>query len=799
MKCPVCKKTIPEDSLKCIHCNSRIGLRCKNCNTVNPIKNLNCSKCGKEILKICPDCKSVNFPNAKTCRKCGKNFYNTNQTPQTKTKHQPKTQSKLEILEILINNIPNPDKRVFLIQGPSGCGKSEILQKVINHFKDDYIYLHGKSTPLTQLTPGGLIQDIVINIFGLPNFCPKETNFKNNIKTFFKNEFSEMTSKEISDLVNFIYASKIDKFENIQDNKRTIFSILNKIFEKITKLKDSIIIVDNFSFIDGFSYEFLNNIIKNSHTNTKLIVINNEIKPINSYLFCDDNDSIINTIIEPLNESEIENICNDLKDEFSYTNEVEKNEILTKSQGNITYIKQALRLCFDCQLSEKPFVLPNSFEEIIKTRINILKELNPNAHKILMIFAIIDNKINTTLIKELFNFEENEFYEIVEYLTKMQFIKPLNESYYEFINLLQRDTILNHIKTEQNFIDITKNIIETIDINILNSAPILATLTENLKQPKLSIEIWTKIANISAYIGDINLYVMAQKQCLALINEFEDNSQEKMKYSIFEKLGKILSEYNPTEAIEFLPDAINYSKLTENTVKEIELLGYLSNCCSKTNNYYGNIECVDAVISKTDKNKKLELALLKTAKLNSLEKIGNVGEIINLIENDILPTLDEYLTKKYGCPFDYVFLYETLIKTYLILANALIVQGNDRSFEVLTILFDIIEKNTNINKDFVCKCELSLAFANTIKGDFHTSEDILNNIEKDFNIEELGNEIVIQWNLVKVINKIFNQEYENFEENLFEIVVFANNCKNDFMKNILKTFLGKYLYDNNQI
>lgn len=74
MKCPVCKKSIPDDTLKCPYCKARTGLVCKNCNTVNSIFDFKCKNCGKEILKLCPNCNSVNFPNTTRCRKCGYSF-----------------------------------------------------------------------------------------------------------------------------------------------------------------------------------------------------------------------------------------------------------------------------------------------------------------------------------------------------------------------------------------------------------------------------------------------------------------------------------------------------------------------------------------------------------------------------------------------------------------------------------------------------------------------------------------------------------------------------------------------------
>ena len=74
MICPKCKKQIPEKSLKCGFCSTKIGTICKKCNSYNSIYNLKCVSCGNELLKLCPHCKGVNIPEATKCRKCGKPF-----------------------------------------------------------------------------------------------------------------------------------------------------------------------------------------------------------------------------------------------------------------------------------------------------------------------------------------------------------------------------------------------------------------------------------------------------------------------------------------------------------------------------------------------------------------------------------------------------------------------------------------------------------------------------------------------------------------------------------------------------
>ena len=94
MKCPVCKKNISDNSLRCPYCKTRTGLICSHCNTVNPMGTLLCKKCGQELLKVCSHCHSVNFPMATKCRKCGSPF-GVNSVPKF-VEESIKVSSKLE-------------------------------------------------------------------------------------------------------------------------------------------------------------------------------------------------------------------------------------------------------------------------------------------------------------------------------------------------------------------------------------------------------------------------------------------------------------------------------------------------------------------------------------------------------------------------------------------------------------------------------------------------------------------------------------------------------------------------------
>lgn len=800
MRCPVCKKIIPENTLKCPYCKTRTGLLCKNCNTVNSIFDLKCKKCGKEILKICPHCNSVNFPNAKKCRKCGLPFEKIEEPASIDTlEYRPNLISQKNAVTVLTQGLLSDDKKIFSLSGEKGIGKSYVLKETVKKLQDhQLIWMFGKCTPLTQLTPGGMIQDMILNLYNLPNFCVNTPDFKKDAARFFQNEFPEMTGLEINNLINFLYTSQNGNFEDLLINKKKTFNMLYKVFDKISQVSEFIVIADNFDFIDGFSFEFLNNLLKRENLNMRFIMMYTDAKPSKGYFYMTDDNIYLDIGIAPLNNDEMEEFCKAYEEAFSYTNEFERHEIIEKSKGHPAFLEQALSYCFDCQIGDKPFKLPGTFTEIIRERLKNLKEVNPIAYKTLVGASVLGDKINLALLKEIFGFDEKEFTGIIDYLREMHFIEPVNEIFYEFKNLLLWETILTSSKYDNDFIAINTKIANSIQNFILNSNAILGIIAQNLKQTQLALDIWTKNTRLAAYVGDTNLYVISQKQCLALINELDESETIKTRYNISERLGKILSDYNPKEALEFLPDAIANAKGVGNSPKEIELLGYLSYCCLRTGNYYGNVECVDNVLAKVPPEHKLEIALLKTAKLEALLNIGNCGEIINTVDNDIMPVLDEFLAKEPKSKIPYDFVYETWLKTYLLLANALVLQGNDRSFEILTIIFDIIDRNRVKDDLFICKTKLTLAFANTMKGDFYTSETILEDILKIYKTSTMDNETILKWNLIEILNNFFRERYDGLQEDLFQVVTFANNSGDNFTKNILKTLLGKIFKDHEQ-
>ena len=814
MKCPICKKTIPDNTLKCPYCKTRTGLICKNCHTVNSIFDLVCRKCGEELLKLCPECNSVNQLNAKKCRKCGYPFTEPMSVKEVIPEnfsdfgYPAKFVSQEAAKNTIVKGILAHSKKVLSLSGDRGIGKSVVLSHVMNALKDKhYVWFYGKCTPITQLTPGGLIQDMMLNLFNLPNFCLNSLKFKKDATKFFQNEFPYLNHAEVYDFLNFLYPSQMGTFEELHLNKSRTFDLLNKVFEKIISYSKFVIVVDNFENIDGFSYEFLSEFIKKESiwSELNLLLLYNEPKPAKSYFNLAEktaDDIYLDISISQFTPAQMIEFVKEKEENiqgFPYMNDTEKRNIFMASHGNPAFLEQALSLRFDCQISDFTFKLPETYLDLISERLRVLNESNKTAYVFLIASAILGDKINLNLMKQIFGFNDARFSDVVAYLEQSNYISPLSDIFYQFKDLLLWETIIKTAKNDEGFIDLNTKVCNALGNFTLNSNAIFGIIAQNLKHPKLALDIWTRNTRLAAYIGDTNLYAISQKQCLALINELDESATLKTRYNISERLGKLLADFNPKEAMDYLPDAIANAQAIGDTPREIELLGYMAHCCEKVGNYFGNVECVDVVLSKINSDMDLETALVKCSKLNSLLYIGNCGQIINMIDNEIMPVFDTYLGKTYtkqNIPFD--FLYESWLKTYLILANALILQGNDRSFEILTILFDIIERNNISDNLFICKCKLGLAFANTMKGDYTSSEKLLEEILKNYREKFMDEEAILRWNLINIINNFMRKRYNGLQEDLFQVVTFANNAGDNFTKNMLKSLLGKIFKDNNQ-
>jgi tetratricopeptide (TPR) repeat protein/ribosomal protein L40E len=802
MRCPRCKKEINNNSIKCDYCNAKIGTICKDCNTYNPITSTVCSHCGKTLLKICSECNSANLPEAKSCRKCGIDFISEEEQAELK---QPiyfaSTISQQKVKARLIEGIKDGDKRIITLSGESGSGKNLVLRHAINELKNaKLIWLMGTCTQITQLSPFGYIQDLLLNFFNINNFCPDTLQLKKNSVKFFKQDFPSLSNNEIIDLLNLLYPENLDRYENIYFNKAKMFSIIKKVLFTIIEKTKIIFIIDNFEYIDGMSFDFIKELLNEDIIleKSKFIILSATSKPglgiITANSLTDEN--YLDLSIAPFTPSQVETYLKQFT-EFKFGKDF-INLAIKVSGGNPSVVEQMVLLNNDIKRNKLKNINYNSIESIIEYRLSILKQEHLNAYKLLIAMSVLGIKFYPAIL-ENFNNSQNEFENNLNILISNGFITQLNNLSFEFKSFNIWKIIVSVVKNDEFFDEVLNSLYDLISIYKQSSVALIGYIVQKLNNNDQAFDVWTLLMKQASYIGDIGLYIIVQKQALKLIENKNSEFYQKVKKNIYTRVGKLLEPIDHVASFEYLQKAILMLQ-DEEELEHIELLGYLASCAMKAGNYCGAIECIENVLNKIPESQDFEKCLVKSRLVTPLLKLGNYGQLINTVETEIFSNIERVLVKGKDTPqISIRSLFNIWINIYFSLAEALVFQGDNKAFDIIKNIYEILDKNQVAEPSLVCRANLLLALANTIKGDVDLSKKILDDILKEYSLDSMDSFIVSRWNFIDILNKFFLKDYNTLHTELFNVAAYANNINDSFTKNILKTLLAKILKDNNQI
>ena len=798
MQCPKCKSEVEDNTLRCNNCGAKVASICKNCGTINAITSTECSGCHRILIKICLECGAANLPDAKVCRKCGvkfaipkENIYSEFSTPGLS---QQKAKTKL------LDAIKDPESIIITLNGESGYGKNVILRAAISELKNaKLIWLLGTCTQVTQLSPFGYFQDLLLTFFNVNNFCPDTLQLKKNSIKFFKQDFPTLSNQEVLDLLNFLYPETLDTYENIYVNKAKMFLIMKKVILTIVEKMKVIFIIDNFENIDGMSFDFLQELLKDKVIleRCKFIIISSINRPGLGFIASQELTEVNYTdlTIAPFTRNQTEILIQQYNMNVS---ENFINQAYKVSCGNPAITEQIIFMLQDSTRNNLKQFKYSSLEDVLKIRLSILKDEDYNAYRILLAMSILGSKFYPAMLEHFDNNTPEEFERIVELLLQRGFIGQINNLSFEFKGFCVWKYIANIVKNDEIFNEILSIMYEILSIYKQSSIAILGYIVQKLNNETLAFEIWTLLMKQASYIGDIGLYIICQKQALKLIEEKEAPHYQKIKKNIYTRVGKLLEPIDSETSFSYIQNAIMMLD-DQAEYEHIELLGYLASCSMKNGNYWGVIECVNNVLDKIPDEQELEYTLVKSRQMRPLLKLGNYGQLINLIDTEIKPVIEKYLAKgKNTSIISITNLFNVWLEMYFDLAESLTFQGDSRMFGTIKLIFDIVEKNQIKDTSILCRVHLALALANTIKGDVTTSTRILDDILKEYSLEGMDSFIVSRWNFIDILNKFIEKDYNSLYTELFNVVAYANNINDNFTKNILKTLLSKIFKNKNE-
>ena len=802
MICPKCKAEIEDKSIVCNECGAKIGGLCKDCGAYNLINAEKCSVCGKELLKICTECGAANLPNADKCRKCGIVF---NLEPmvdsQVKLQYNYKLNSQQRAKARLLEGINNVDCKIITLSGDSGCGKNLVLRSAINELKESkLIWLMGTCTQTTQLSPFGYFQDLLLTFFNINNHCPDTLQLKRNSIKFFRQDFPTLSNDEVIDLLNLLYPEVQDRYENIYYNKTHVFSIMKKVLFTIVEKMKVVFIVDKFEYIDGMSFDFIKELLQEDIilNRTKFILLSSEQKPGLGLITANSlkEENYLDIVLAPFTDTQIEEFLKQYNDGSFGKDFVNLTQKISK--GNPAIIEQLIYLKKNTARNKIKESTYTNLETVIKCRLNILKREDIKAYRVLVAMSVLGIKFYPSILETFDNNSPQEFDRIIQKLSLDAYISQINNLSFEFKSNEIWHEIVNIVKNDEAFEEILNRLYEIISSYKQSSMALVGYIVQKLNNSNQSFDIWTLLMKHAAYIGDIGLYIIAQKQSLKLIENKNSEFYLKVKKNIYTRVGKLLEPIDPKASFEYLQQAVMMIEDWEDPL-HIELLGYIASCSMKLGNYFGAIECIENVLNKLPENMKFEKTLVQSRLVTPLLRLGNYGQIVNSVETELLPDLEKVLSRGKDTPVIKVKdLFELWVGVYFDFAEALVFQGDNRAFDVIQTIYEILERNSSARPELIHRANLLLALANTIKGNIADSTKILEDMLKDNTAEDMDDYTVSRWNFIDILNKFFAKDYLTLHTELFNVAAYANNVNDNFTKNILKTLLAKILKENNQ-
>jgi len=730
-------------------------------------------------------------------------------------KVEPKPYSEIlsmrkESLKSLKNLLLNKPAGFIALIGESGIGKKTFLNLVFAQLQDmNFCLLQADCHPSLNTVPFATLQNLVRSMFSLPLINYEAGKIKETVRNALSKSLGITSEDVIFPIVNLLVPQLGSDIE-IEASRQNLISAIKVLFKEIQKSQKVVLIIKEIEFMDKSSAEVFEALIEDDFLNESfMITTTSNNSHISAFI---PSDKVEQRMIGAVRITSFE--PEEIQDELSYyiknvdeIPEVFMEQIISKTQGWPLFLEEIILFLTQAGLlypvddgvkiktDIEELVLPNNIEEMIAVRLDAMFSQNEVIHQVVANAVCLGYTFYPPLIQSVLGLDDDSFGMIMQTLMSQGFLLTHDNVNFKFKNKFVYEVIKNIvIKDDLQEKQINANLLNIIiNINDSNSSQ-TAVIAKKAENFQLAFSLWNTAAKEAVSTGDKALYLLAQKEALANIDYSDYQNKDERKLEIQERLG--VSNYlnAPEESILFLSEAIRTYEDQNNVAKIIELSSYLIKSLTTIGSSQEALEYIDKVLEYIDASKKpLEVALLKFLKIKFLIESGYLGEVITLIQSEIMPNLQEVIKLDEDfSEVEYDVIEEAVLKSQVLLIKALSLQGNKNYYSVLELF---VSNNQNEEAQIeVFVIDAMHKFLNGTPEESNASIQKTTNIVKDSNIANKEN-IMLELELIGLFNTMFYTENPNVGLQISNIAQKSRKLNNTFVYNCIQLLFVKQLLD----
>lgn len=710
----------------------------------------------------------------------------------------------------LVNLLSKHSGGYISLLGDSGVGKKTIFNMAFGQLHNrNLCLLQADCHPSLNTVPFAALQLLIRSMFSLPLVNYEDDKIKNTIRNALPNSLGITDEAVINPIINLLVPEISDV--DMKKSKQDLIFAVKTLFDSVKKLQKVVLLVKEIEFIDKASAEVFDALLNAGFLNDAfLITTTSNGSHISAFMSSPAiNQRTIGSLrIMPLSPPEIvEELGFYLKNVPDIPESIIE-QIKTKTKGwpmfleeIVIFFSQAGFVLMDeagmkLRADLEELVLPDSIEELIAVKLDSMFSQNEVLYQVMANAVCLGYTFFPPIIQKVLGLDNDTFGMMMNTLISQGLILTHDNVNFKFKNKFAYDVMKKLIiKTDQQEMQINANLLKVMmEIEEVNASQ-LAYIAKKAGDLQQAFRFWNAASKEASSVGDNALYLFAQKELLENIDysDFEDKDAKRLE--IEEQLGIANYLDSPEDSIAFLTQAIRSYDEKHNGEKVIELAAYVVKSLSLVDNSQEALEYIDKTIEYIDPAKMpLELALVKFIKLKFLVQTGYLGEAINLIQSDIMPSLQKGIASQNEfSDEEYEVIQDAVVKSQIMLIKALSLQGNKNYYNVLELFVGGSPDEASQIEVFVIDAMHQVL--NGMPEEAEKSVDKTLNIIQNIKLENKDN-ILLELELIKLLGKALYSENFNVAREIPVIAQKSRALNNTFVYNCIQMLFIKQMMDN---